>query len=167
MNIYLCQNFTAIFLLWQEEVLTCVLPGTLFPEAKTICCGWMMTPVCWGRPPCRGVRTWININQEKFTIYRCSRFKTHLESYFWSYPGEFHVQVLLNLNWLEKLGSDWCIIKMYLTVCQEVRFRDTVLLIFQIYFMFFMALLSAYFQMLVLQLLQRTHIFTAIQLNAS
>lgn len=40
-----------------EEMLTCVLPGTLFPEAKTICGGWMMTPVCWGRPPCRGVRT--------------------------------------------------------------------------------------------------------------
>lgn len=40
-----------------EGVLTCVLPWTLFPEAKTICCGWMMTPVCWGKAPCRGVRT--------------------------------------------------------------------------------------------------------------
>lgn len=40
-----------------EEMPTCVLPGTLFPEAKTICGGWMMTPVCWGRPPCRGART--------------------------------------------------------------------------------------------------------------
>lgn len=44
---------------------TCVLPWTLFPEAKTICCGWMMTPVCWGKAPCRGVRTCRHSKQSR------------------------------------------------------------------------------------------------------
>ncbi len=50
--------------------MTCVLPWTLFPEAKTICCGWMMTPVCWGRAPGRGVRTCTDSKQEEPTFYK-------------------------------------------------------------------------------------------------